>query len=93
MSVTGEQVKAAAEKAGLTRIDHHDCGGCGYMTAYLIRDGKLYFDPGCDCSRLGPAAIEPRTWNSAADWINMQSEQKHRVAVAQKFGLELEASA
>lgn len=92
--VTGEQVKEAALKAGITRIDHHDCGGCGYMTAYLIEDGRLYFDPGCYCSRYGAAMSEPRSWQSAADWINMQSRSGDHGDVAAKiaaqFGLELE---
>lgn len=87
--VTGEQVKEACVKAGITRIDHHDCAGCGYMTAYLICDGELAFDPGCDCSRYGPRCPEPRTWGSAADWINMQSKDESRAAVAKLFGLEL----
>lgn len=88
--VTGEQVRQAAAKANITRIDHHDCGGCGYMTAFLIRDGQLYFDPGCNCSRYGCSCPEPRSWDSAADWINMQSKPEHKINVAKMFGLELD---
>jgi hypothetical protein len=92
--VTGEQVKAACEKGGLTRIDHHDCGGCGYMTAYIVEDGELYFDAGCDCSRYGPAPFRPCGWGAAADWINMQKRSGQwgdiGAQVAAKFGIELE---
>jgi hypothetical protein len=93
MTVTGEQVREAAMKAGITRIDHHDCGGCGYMCNYQIVRGQLYFDPGCDCSRYGPAQIEPREWESAARWINMQSRPEIRAKIAANFGLVLEAPA
>lgn len=90
--VTGEQVRDAVAKAGISRVEHHDCGGCGYMTAYLIEDGNLYFDPGCFCGRT--VQPEPRSWDSAADWINMQSRtgQYGDVAakIAAKFGLDLE---
>lgn len=92
--VTGEQVKEAVAKAGIARVDHHDCGGCGYMTAYLVVDGNLFFDPGCDCSRYGPATPEPRSWDSAAEWINMQKRTGEwgdiGAKIAAKFGLELE---
>lgn len=91
--VTGEQVKAACEKAGISRVEHHDCSLCGYMTAYLIEDGQLYFDPGCDCSPHGPVPPEPRSWDEAAKWINMQPRSGESgdvgAEIATKFGLEL----
>jgi hypothetical protein len=93
MKVTGEQVREAAIKAGITRVDHHDCGGCGYMCTYRIVGGQIYFDPGCDCSRFGPSPMEPVEWESAARWINMQSQPKIRAEIAAKFGLVLEAPA
>ncbi|HWV44070.1 hypothetical protein [Pseudorhodoplanes sp.] len=85
--ITAEQVKAAVEAAGITRIEHHDCGMCGYMTAYLVEDGKLYFDPGCDCRWAG--APEPRDWRDAADWINMQSQPDIKARLAKAFGIDL----
>ena len=88
MKVTGEQVKEATLKAGIRRVDHHGCSGCGYMTAYLIDDNdQLYFDPGCYCRSYGPVSPEPREWSSVADWINMQSRTEHRDRIAQDFGL------
>lgn len=92
MKVTSEQVKAAALAAGIMRVDHHDCGGCGYMTAYLITpQGDLYFDPGCNCTYgYGP---EPRSWEDAADWINLQSNPHWRNVIASRFGLYLQSEA
>lgn len=91
--VTGEQVKEAAEKAGITRIDHHDCGGCGMMVFYSIHGGQLYFNPGCGCSW---SPREPRSWESAADWINMQSRSGEYgdvgARIAAKFGIKLESA-
>lgn len=70
--VTGEQVRAAVMAAGLTYIPHHECSCCGEMVAYTVHDGDLYFAPGCGCSW---SPQEPRTWDSAADWINMQNDE------------------
>jgi hypothetical protein len=70
--ITGEQVKQAMIAAKIRKVDHHDCGVCGYMTRYL-RDGEdLYFDAGCYCTYGSEPA--PRSWDSAAEWINMQSQ-------------------
>jgi hypothetical protein len=85
--VTGEEVRAAVEAAGIQSIDHHDCRGCGYMTQYQVHDGRLYFCPGCFCgSRFSPP--EPRDWGDAADWINMQSRPDVRDELRARFGLQ-----
>lgn len=80
--ITGEQVKAAVLNAGITYIPHHDCGLCGEKVAYQVFDGNLFFCPGCGCSYSPP---EPRTWESAAEFINMQNE-KGRIELMAKFG-------
>lgn len=82
--VTGEQVRDAVAAAGLTYIPHHDCGCCGEWVAYTVQDGALYFNPACGCS-WSPA--EPRAWDSAADWINMQSNEGARAQIMAKFGM------
>lgn len=82
--VTGEQVRAAAMSAGLTYIPHHECSLCGQFVAYTVHDGSLYFNPACGCS-WSPA--EPRTWGSAADWINMQTNEDTRAQIMEKFGM------
>jgi hypothetical protein len=84
--VTGQRVKAAMILRGITRVDHHDCGGCGEMV-FFIRDGDLlFFNPGCGCSW---AHREPREWDEAADWINMQDNIKVRAEIARRFGVDL----
>jgi hypothetical protein len=82
--VTGDQVREAMQAAGITYVEHHACGLCGYMTNYQVIDGALYFYPGCDCS-YGPR--ERRSFQDAADWINMQSSDTARARLLQRFGL------
>jgi hypothetical protein len=88
-NVTGAEVRDAAIAAKIKRVAHHRCGGCGVMVHYLIVDQMLFFDPSCDCTR----AFRPelREWSDAANWINMQSDPKHRVEIANSFGLDLSA--
>jgi hypothetical protein len=90
VEVSGKQLKEAMVAAGIDRAEHHACGGCGYMTAYVRRGDELFFDAGCDCTR-GPIELEPRDWTEAARWVNMQVEDERRAGVAKKFGLELAA--
>lgn len=63
---------------GKTRLDHHGCGGCGYMTAYLFDGDQVYFDPGCYCSSYGPSPFELRSYQDIADWLAMQSSDEGR---------------
>jgi hypothetical protein len=85
--VTGEEVLAAMKAANITEVEHHDCGGCGYMTKYLRDGDSLFFDPGCWCSRYGAAYPEPREWSNASDWINMQTREDVRNKLRVRFGL------
>ena len=84
MKVTAEQVKAAMIAADITRVEHHECSMCGYMTAYLREGEELYFDPGCYCT--DGAGPEMRLWDDPAHWINMQDEEWSR-KIADKFGI------
>ena len=88
MQITGEQLKQAMIAANITRVDHHDCGICGYMTAYVRQGELLYFDPGCDCSFRG--ALEPRPWEWAARWVNEQ-DAEWQIKLAAAFGLQIAA--
>ncbi|MDQ3649702.1 MAG: hypothetical protein M3458_05355 [Acidobacteriota bacterium] len=56
------------------------------MTAYLRQGNELFFDPGCDCT--GGAPLEPRSWDSVAEWINIQSDSDARESLARSFGLK-----
>jgi len=85
--ITGEQVKTAMIEADIIRVDHHDCGGCGSMVFYSREGENLYFNPSCDCvSYYAPP--EPREWEEAANWINMQSSEEWRTKLMKRFGLE-----
>ena len=82
--VTGDEVKAAMIAGNITQVDHHDCGICGYMTRYWRQGEQLYFDRGCDCQWGGS---EPRSWDDAANWINMQSKPESNEKLRKAFGL------
>jgi hypothetical protein len=88
--VTAEQVESAVKAAGISRIDHHDCSICGHMVCYTVNQGQLFFNPGCGCSWEPP---QYRSWQSAADFINMQSRTGKwgdvAAKVAKGFGVEL----
>lgn len=83
--VTGEEVRQAVTAAGIARVDHHKCSMCGYMTHYSVNDGQLFFNPGCHCGTWrGP---EPKSWDDAAAWINMQSDPAWNVKLRAAFGI------
>lgn len=86
--ISGEEVKKAVEAAGITRVDHHDCSMCGFMTHYFVIDSELYFNHGCDCT--GRYRVSERSWNHAAEWVNMQSKPEIAAKVASYFGLTLD---
>jgi len=87
--LTGEQVKAAMIAANIERVDHHACSFCGYMTNYTRSGETLVFDAGCDC---GPGHHRsPRSWESVADWINMQDRPDVIKRLRESFGLPPES--
>lgn len=83
--VTGAQVLDAMKAAKITRVEHHDCAMCGYMTAYFREGDNLYFDAGCDCSSR--THIRSATPEDAADWINMQTDPAAGQELRKCFGL------
>ena len=83
--ITGEQVKEAMSAAGITKVDHHDCGFCGFMTHYFVAEGNLYFNSGCNCSWGGS---RPASWGEAASWINMQSNEAVKQKLMAAFGIK-----
>lgn len=85
VKVTGDEVKAAALAANIKHIPHHDCGICGENVHYRVDDeGNLFFHSACGCS-WSPA--QPRPWQDAADWINMQSKPEWHNKLRVLFGL------
>lgn len=83
--VTGNEVKTAVLAAGLTRIPHHECGICDVMVGYAVRGEELYFDSGCGCS--GGSNLRHCGWDDAANWINMQTNEKARADLMARFKL------
>lgn len=86
--ITGEELKRAAMAAKIVRVEHHACAGCNYMTAWIISsEGHLGFDTGCDCTYQA-GGIEPRTWDDAARWVNMQTNGAVKEALLRSFGID-----
>lgn len=81
--VTGEQVQIAMMAADIKMVEHHECGACGCIVYYFREGEQLYFNPSCGCSETNS---EPRTWKSAAEWINMQQEEEWKRKIARRFG-------
>ena len=90
MKVTAQQVFDAAVESGEQWVPHHACGICGVMTGFILDDESISFDSSCGCASSYP---QPRTWQDAADWINMQSDPKHAAEIAKRFGLVLDEGA
>jgi hypothetical protein len=86
--ITANQVKEAMIKANITEVDDHKCHFCGYMTKFSRHGEVLLFDPGCNCIDY-KKGWEVRSWQSIADWINMQDNEEARNKIAGMFGLEL----
>jgi hypothetical protein len=88
-NVNGERVKEAMIAANIAFVDHHDCAICGGMVYYVRQGDLLYFDPHCGCGGSGP--LEPRSWQDAADWINMQTPE-WQATIAKQFGIDLDSA-
>lgn len=86
--ITADQVKAAALATGKQWLVARECSICLSPIGYEIHGEDLYFNGSCDCVRYG-SPIEPRSWQSAADWINMQDNETARREVAAVFHLTL----
>jgi hypothetical protein len=86
--VTGEQVRDAMIAADISVAPTRECSLCGYPMSYSREGERLFYDPGCDCSWRGR---EPREWQSAADWINMQTNPTIRDGIRARFGLPPES--
>lgn len=83
-NVTADEVQEAVLAAGKTWIDHHECGICGVMVGYRIAGTRLYFDSSCGCA---DSSQQPRSWQDAADWINMQSSDEWKLKLRERFGI------
>ena len=89
-TITAEQVRDAALAANVTSVPSHPCSFCGHLVGYRIIDGELWYDSGCECV-YNPDSLQRRSWQAAADYINMQTSLEWRNKIAAQFGLNLEA--
>lgn len=62
----------AARERGIVEWRLRGCSICDYQVGYVFRDGDVYWDAGCYCSRIMPP-LEPRTSQDVADHYNMQT--------------------
>lgn len=83
--VTGEEVKAAVFAAGITYIQSGVCSLCGGSVGYDVFGPDLYFNSNCNCADFKPR--EPRTWDYAAQWINMQTDETIQREIMTRFGM------
>ena len=85
-TVTAAEVRDAVEGKGDQWFTTRSCSICHTLIGYEYRDGALFWNGNCDCpARYAP---EPRDWQSVADLINMQSDEKHRARLREVFGLD-----
>lgn len=86
--VTSSEVCAAMLATGRTWFGLRDCSLCGSEIGYSTDNDELWFHPDCNCTTYR-APPEPRSFFDIARTINLQTEHRHRVAVAARFGLDL----
>lgn len=82
--VTAEQLRTAVAANRIMKIDHHACAMCKHVVFYSVVDGSLFFNGGCGCGWESP---QGRSWQSAADWINMQTDETVRYHIMSRFGI------
>jgi hypothetical protein len=85
--VTADEVHKSVIENNISIVNHHDCCICGVWVKYMVVDGCLFFNASCGCSTRAP---DPRKWDDAADWINMQSNPENKKSIAKQFGIDLE---
>lgn len=73
MKVTAEEVKTALKKAGVTKLDCHECSLCGYPCGYLIEGEHVGYDHGCNCTSYRD--VSQSSYGAIAEWVNMQSRE------------------
>ena len=90
--ITGHQLFNSVVNKGIKYIPHHNCSLCNCMVGYVVVDEiDLYFDATCDC--VAVSDINYKTWDSAAEWVNMQTDETHRKELLKRFGIGTEGDA
>ena len=91
MMITADEVKEAMMFSNTTTVDHHKCSFCGWMVKYIREGEHLFFAASCNCTSM-PRPARPTGWQNAADWINMQSDDKRKIELMQRFGFSQESA-
>lgn len=91
VKVTAQQLKDACARGNITSIPNHECCICGVPVGYLVhtRTGNLWWDGSCDCCSAS-AGVEPSSWDAAAAWVNMQTNETLANRIAARFGIHTE---
>lgn len=84
-TLTGEQVARAIERAHITTVLHHDCGGCGHWVRYRIEPNGVFFDANCNCGSW--SSLRRESFQDIADWYNMQRNDSAKKEIAERIGL------
>ena len=75
MLKTAKELKEQAEKIGLEFYPIHKCSICQYMCGYIIRDGEVAYDHGCDCTTY--SNIRPTSWSDLAKTYNLNQPENN----------------
>lgn len=87
-NTTAEELKQACHKHKIERVNVRQCSICNGWIGYVISGDSIAFDSGCDCVSYG--GWMARTWQDAAECVNMQTDFEVKKTLAAKFGVDLE---
>ena len=82
--VTGSQLREAMVRQNIVTVRHHTCSICNESVYYIRKDEQLFFDSSCDCCQSEPSL---RSWDDAAEWVNLQTNEDYRVVLLSRFGI------
>jgi len=88
-NITADEVKESVQRNKIDYIAVRDCSICGFEIHYLIEQGQVGLNTGCDCVSYGN--ITEVTWEDLAETVNMQTQDKWKIQNAKKLGIDLEA--
>ena len=78
------RLKDSCVKNNIYRIPHHECSICGHMVQYEVYREELFFNSSCECVSSN---VSKRTWEDAAEWVEMQSNEDAKKRILKVFGL------
>lgn len=72
-TITAEDVETAVKEHQIKVWKLRECGFCGWPLCYFFQDGKVFFDPNCNCVNY-QTPLQERTYESVAECFNIQSK-------------------